>query len=219
MRPMVYMIDFFKKSFRSFINWQKEAQEQEKQKIADANARHIQEKRDWIDRAIIRKQLPIALEKLPAWQNVCPESVSLNDADLCGTMVYRVSKRDISKRMSITVCTELADALNSSFLQMRFEAYEALNYSYQEAVFSIHSALAELSARSDWETPRVQAEFQAKRTDIYSRYALAYQHRVPYLVLLQVLGIEDTGNFLIMSVKIADESEYHRWHPQALPFC
>lgn len=191
----------------------------EAQRINDANERCVQEQRDWVDRAIIRKQLPIALEKLPAWQKVCHESVTLEDIGLSGDFVYRVAKRDIEKHLSIAVCVEITDALNSVLRQIRFDAYESVNFAYQDAIYNIQSALSVLSARVDWNTPNVQNEFQAKRNDACSRYALTYRMQSPYLALLQVTGIEDAGNYLFVSVKIADETEYHRWHPQALPFC
>lgn len=191
----------------------------EAQRIKDANERRVQEQCDWVDRAIIQKQLPIALAKLPEWQNICPESVSLEDTGFCGDFVYRVAKRDIAKHLSRAICTEILDTLNGILRQLRFEAYESITCAYEEAVYNIQSALSVLSARADWNTPSVQSDLQAVRNDAYSCYSLAYKTRSPFLVLLQITGIEDTGNYLLVSVKIADETEYHRWHPQALPYC
>lgn len=191
----------------------------EAQKIADANERRAQERVEFIDRAIIRRQLPVALEKLPTWQNVSHEAVTLDDTDTYGCFVYRVAKRDIEKHMSIAVCVEITDALNSILRQIRFDAYELVNFAYQEAVYHVQSALSVLSVRADWDTPSVQAELQARRSNAFSQYSLSYRAQAPFLVLLQASGIEDVGDYLMIAVKIADESEYYRWQPQALPFC
>lgn len=191
----------------------------EAQRIKDANERRVQEQCDWVDRAIIRRQLPVALEKLPAWQNVCHESVTIEETDMYGSFVYRVAKRDIEKHMSIAVCVEITDVLNSILRQIRFDAYELVNFAYQEAVYHVQSALSVLSVRADWDSPSVQAEIQAQRSNAFSKYSLSYRAHAPFLVLLQVTGIEDAGNYLMLSVKIADDTEYYRWQPQALPFC
>ena len=90
---------------------------------------------------------------------------------------------------------------------------------YQEAVYHVQSALSVLSVRADWDTPSVQAELQARRSNAFSQYSLSYRAQAPFLVLLQASGIEDVGDYLMIAVKIADESEYYRWQPQALPFC
>lgn len=203
---------------KKFIECIKEKIAQAKQKKAEAEEQCQKANIELIDRGIIRKQLSTVFSKLPAWQNVFANSVYLDEVDATGSYVYRVAKMDIHKHLSVSVGSEILENMNQLLHQLNFEAYESVNYAYEEALYDIRSALAVASARADWNSPNVQADFEAKRANAQSSYMLTFKNHAHKLFLLRVTAIEDNNNYLILSVKIVDMTQYYRWQPQALSF-
>lgn len=207
-----------KKIIKKLLNLIEEKIAQAERKKADILEQQRRANIDCFDRSVIRKQLCVVFEKLPSWQNIFGTSVFLEEVDATGFYIYKVAKKDIQKHLSTSIGNEILETLNQHLKQLHFEAYESVNYAYEEAVYDIRSALAVASARADWNSPNVQADFEAKRANAQSSYMLTFKNHAYKLFLLQVIAIEDNNNYLILSVKIVDMTQYYRWQPQALSF-
>ena len=193
-----------------------QAQAKEAQKIADTQARNRQAWLNFYDRSIIRRQLLAVLGELPAWYSLHRDMVSLESVEEDNVFLYRISKTDITKHPSMAVCEEIRHAVNSLFNQKSFDAYEAISCAYDTARFRIQAALLQLSARADWETPEIQARFDAEKFLSIKGYEAAYKKNIPFLVKLEVLAVVDDENFVSVSVCVMDETDLKHWAPQNL---
>lgn len=212
-----------RKGFLSILKYLKfflaNLQAKEAQRIADAQALQRQQQIDNYDRGIIRKQLLQTLSKMPESYNLHANCVFFDGTDADSLFVYKLSKRYPEKHISVAICQEIADAFNTSFAQLSYDAFEVTNFAYQDAVYQIQTVLAELSARADWNTPEIQARYNAEFLKAKKAYELSYRNNAPFLVKLRVIGVVEDDTHVIISVCVADESEAYRLNPNAISFC
>lgn len=193
-----------KKFWNSFCQWWQAQQEEKQKKITEANAKNAER----TARSVIQRQLTAVLRQLPTWYNLNHDSCIYDSNDGSGVFMFRIAKNDIQKKISRAVCHEIVDSLNSNFRQLTFEAVEAMENVYFESCNRLQNAL--MNQKSE--------DFDGVYADTLSAYRVTYSSKFPFLFLLRVITANETDNYLFIAVKIADESAYFRYHPNAFRF-
>lgn len=208
------ILTFFKQLWDGIKQSFERMQAEEAQKIADAQARQRQSLIERYDRGIIRKQLEKALSELPEWYSLHHQAVNFEGADGDNFFHYRIAKSDISRHLSMAVCTDIKDVLNTAFAQMHFDAFHEVNYAYQDARFQIQSVMVELSARSDWNSPELQARFNAELLKAQKGYEASYRRFMPFLAKLEAVSVVEDDLYVDVAICVVDETDMNHWAPQ-----
>lgn len=190
----------FKNLWSSLCHWWQAQQEEEQKKIAEANARNAEA----TARSIVQRQLVSVLSKLPAWYNLSFDSCNYISYD-GGVFTFRVAKSAIDQNISRTVCKEIAEECNGLFRQLTFEAVEAMDNAYYESCDRLQTAL--LNAET--------CNFDQVYADTLSTYRSTFGRRSPHLFLLRVITAEVVSSYVYFTVKIVDDSAFHRYSPNA----
>lgn len=193
-----------KKFWNSFCQWWQAQQEEEQKKIVEANVKNAER----TARSVIQRQLVVVLKQLPCWYNLNCDSCIYDSNDGRGVFMFRIAKNDIQKNFSRAVCHEIVDSLNSNFRQLTFEAVEAMDNVYFESCNRLQNALMNQNSE----------DFDSVYADTMSAYRVTYTAKFPFLFLLHVITADEIENHLFIAVKIADESAYFHYHPNAFRF-